>query len=134
MTIATKTKVTCPKCLGSKYFGHFKHIESGVCFTCSGAGIVDFTEIKEAAQTAQKNDTKQVSLKGFGTFTVTAMTHRNDIQFYSPEGLFHIELQAAKEGRIVFVKGMISNSYKDLQTRNELKKSLKEAWEAKNKK
>lgn len=30
--------VTCWKCLGSKYFEHWRHIANGVCFTCNGTG------------------------------------------------------------------------------------------------
>ena len=38
--MAAKIEVTCPKCLGSKYFAPYAHIAGGACFTCSGNGTI----------------------------------------------------------------------------------------------
>ncbi len=42
----TAANVTCPKCLGSKVFQPFAHIENGKCFRCAGTGVVDAASIK----------------------------------------------------------------------------------------
>ena len=34
---ATKT---CPRCLGAKFFDHFRHVDGGACYRCKGAGVV----------------------------------------------------------------------------------------------
>jgi hypothetical protein len=33
-------KRTCYKCNGSGVLGHFRHVSGGVCFPCSGTGII----------------------------------------------------------------------------------------------
>lgn len=38
--MSTKIEVTCPKCLGSKYFAPYAHIAGGACFTCAGNGTI----------------------------------------------------------------------------------------------
>jgi len=44
MTTTTKTTVTCPKCLGARYFRTWGHIVGGRCFTCGGSGVIEVKE------------------------------------------------------------------------------------------
>ena len=35
------TKITCPKCDGSKNLNWCSHVENGVCFGCNGTGTIE---------------------------------------------------------------------------------------------
>ena len=36
-----KQYYTCPRCSGTGHLRHFSHIDSGICFLCSGKKVVD---------------------------------------------------------------------------------------------
>jgi hypothetical protein len=38
--VSEMKKRTCYKCNGSGVLGHFRHVSGGVCFPCSGTGII----------------------------------------------------------------------------------------------
>lgn len=73
--MSAKIEVTCPKCLGSKYFAPFAHIAGGACFTCSGNGtILVYPNSRGAAGTIPAKSTrpeKTIELDTFGMVTIS---------------------------------------------------------------
>ena len=47
---------TCPRCQGSKIIEKFKHVESGICFECSGNGYVT----EEEKQRIEKDIAREI--------------------------------------------------------------------------
>jgi len=48
---------TCPKCCGKKSIDGFSHIENGVCFQCSGSGVITLSAERSAEVEAVAQDT-----------------------------------------------------------------------------
>jgi transcriptional antiterminator Rof (Rho-off) len=48
---------TCPKCCGQKSINGFSHIENGVCFQCSGSGVITLSAKQSAEVEAVAQDT-----------------------------------------------------------------------------
>jgi transcriptional antiterminator Rof (Rho-off) len=48
---------TCPKCCGKKSIDGFSHIENGVCFQCSGSGVIALSAERSAEVEAVAQDT-----------------------------------------------------------------------------
>lgn len=72
--MSAKIEVTCPKCLGSKYFAPFAHIAGGACFTCSGNGtILVYPNSSGATDTIPTKSTrreKTIELDTLGMVTI----------------------------------------------------------------
>jgi uncharacterized protein involved in tellurium resistance len=48
---------TCPKCCGNKTISGFSHIENGVCFQCSGSGVITLSAERSAQIETTMQDT-----------------------------------------------------------------------------
>jgi hypothetical protein len=48
---------TCPKCCGKKTINGFSHVENGVCFQCSGSGVITLSAKRSAEIEAVAQDT-----------------------------------------------------------------------------
>ena len=53
---ATTKTVQCSKCHGAKKFYRFGHVENGVCFACSGAGVVEVDVVAPVKRAPRKLD------------------------------------------------------------------------------